>query len=336
MSNLLPHVSNPDPLGRVIVLPGGLQSSSVASLLGRLSLPPASAPALPVHTPDLSRLMALQQTATMANPLVQQWITNQIVQELSTLQMQSQNQLQLLRSGPSITITGPVLPPGPSQGHVTHPRTMASSSSDASSQILTSGIRGMPSITTEFNGMGATSSRVHFPSQQTAGTGNALSDGIPLSLSMDKANLSEFQCLVRDQIHLFAATQIDIDTSAQGRNRPIVVQQVGIRCRHCAQLPSAQRPRGAVYFPSKLSGLYQAAQNMTLNHFLTSCQSMPGPLQAKLVELKKKKTYVLGGGKSYWARGGRIKNIIEIDGRLFFENQVPPGIKDHFNLSNGT
>lgn len=44
----------------------------------------------------------------------------------------------------------------------------------------------------------------------------------------------------------------DMRGTAQGRNKPIVKGQVGIRCRHCALLPGACRPRGAVYFTSFL------------------------------------------------------------------------------------
>lgn len=149
------------------------------------------------------------------------------------------------------------------------------------------------------------------------------STGVPLSLTTDRSNLSEYQCMIREQIDLFAATQTDIDSSAQGRNRPIVVGQVGIRCRHCASLPSSRRSRGAVYYPAKLSGLYQAAQNMTLNHFTTTCQSIPQTVRDEMIRLKQNKSYVLGGGKGYWARGGQIRNILEIDDRLFFRHKVP-------------
>jgi hypothetical protein len=36
--------------------------------------------------------------------------------------------------------------------------------------------------------------------------------------------------------------------------------QVGIQCRHCVKSSPKLRARGAVYFPSKWSGIYQAAQ----------------------------------------------------------------------------
>uniref|UniRef100_A0A7S3P7M9 Uncharacterized protein n=1 Tax=Amphora coffeiformis TaxID=265554 RepID=A0A7S3P7M9_9STRA len=180
------------------------------------------------------------------------------------------------------------------------------------------------------NGAGAFSVS-HTASSNPAAT----SDSISLALTTDRTNLSDYQCMIREQIDLFAATQADIDSSAQGRNRPIVVGQVGIRCRHCAPLPSSRRSRGAVYYPAKLSGLYQAAQNMTLNHFTTTCQSIPQPLKDEMLRLKKNKSYVLGGGKGYWARGGQIRNIIEIDDRLFFHDKVPERFRSDIKQAEG-
>lgn len=85
-------------------------------------------------------------------------------------------------------------------------------------------------------------------------------DARDLSLPSDKGNLSAYQCLLREQILLFAVEIADIQCSAQGRNKPITLGQVGVLCRHCAKIPPGLRPCGAVYFPGKLSGLYQASQ----------------------------------------------------------------------------
>lgn len=78
-----------------------------------------------------------------------------------------------------------------------------------------------------------------------------------LALPSDRGNLSEYQCLLRKQIVLFSVSINDIQCSAQGRNKPIVIGQVGVLCRHCARIPPGMRPCGAAYFPGKLSGLYQ-------------------------------------------------------------------------------
>jgi hypothetical protein len=73
-----------------------------------------------------------------------------------------------------------------------------------------------------------------------------------ISMPFDAQSLSSYQCLVRQQIEIFQAVPADVEANAQGRNRPIVLGQVGIRCRHCAILPPKQRKSGAVYFPSKV------------------------------------------------------------------------------------
>ena len=172
----------------------------------------------------------------------------------------------------------------------------------------------------------------HPPSPPTSGGGSHRSasppsphGGIPLAIPSDEEHLSEYHCLVRAQIDLFAAGEADFQSNMQGRNRPIVRNQVGLRCRHCASItPPNRRPPGAVYYPSKLSGLYQAAVNMAKNHFMVSCQRIPMDVKARLARLKEKKTYMLGGGKGYWSTGGRIRNVVEVDNRLFFESCAPP------------
>jgi hypothetical protein len=100
---------------------------------------------------------------------------------------------------------------------------------------------------------------------------------ILLYIAKDDVSLSEYQCLVRNQIEVFEATQQDVKTGAQGRNRPIVLGQVGLRCRHCAILP--RRKRGAVYYPARLDRVYQAAQNMSKAHLMEQCQQMGTQLE---------------------------------------------------------
>jgi hypothetical protein len=54
---------------------------------------------------------------------------------------------------------------------------------------------------------------------------------VPLYLDFDEQTLNEYQCLVRKQIELFETKEEDIKSNAQGRNVPILIGQVGIRCR---------------------------------------------------------------------------------------------------------
>ncbi|GKY97842.1 hypothetical protein MPSEU_000742200 [Mayamaea pseudoterrestris] len=86
--------------------------------------------------------------------------------------------------------------------------------------------------------------------------------GTPLFMQCDVEQLSDYQSLLRKQLELFQAGPEDIECNTQGRKKPVVLGQVGLRCRHCSGYPLRSRGRGAVYYPSKLLGVYQAAQNM--------------------------------------------------------------------------
>lgn len=122
-----------------------------------------------------------------------------------------------------------------------------------------------------------------------------------LYLECDADSLSPYQCLVRNQIELFEALREDVESNAQGRNRPIVIGQVGIRCRYCNQLPPKQRARGGVYYPARLNGLYQAAQNMAVSHLAELCEYVPARVRDELKTLRERKSSA-GGGKKYWVR----------------------------------
>jgi hypothetical protein len=143
---------------------------------------------------------------------------------------------------------------------------------------------------------------------------------IPLYLQTDPTKLSEFQCLLRQQICLFEAGIYDIQSSAQGRNKPISMGQVGIVCRHCASVPPGLRPGGSMYFPSKLVGLYQSSQNMATNHFVKNCRNIPDEIRIRLNTCKDKKAVIVGGGgKQYWAIGARTMGVIESEDGLLFQ-----------------
>jgi len=143
---------------------------------------------------------------------------------------------------------------------------------------------------------------------------------ICLHLVCDADSLSPYQCLLRKQIEIFEALRGDTETNAQGRNRPIVIGQVGIRCRHCSSLPYRQRARGAVYFPARLAGLYQAAQNMAVSHLAQRCPLVPVDVRSKLTTLRERKSSA-GGGKKYWAEGVRVLGVFEDGDGLRFEER---------------
>jgi hypothetical protein len=146
---------------------------------------------------------------------------------------------------------------------------------------------------------------------------------IQLYISCDDDSLSEYQCLVRKHIELFEAKVEDVESNAQGRNRPIVLGQVGIRCRHCTMLPPRHRSRGAIYYPAKLQGIYQAAQNLAVAHLGEHCQNVPDDVRATLGRLRERKSSA-GGGKRYWANGVRVLGVYEDRDGLRFESRLAP------------
>ena len=87
---------------------------------------------------------------------------------------------------------------------------------------------------------------------------------ILLYVPSDDESLSPYQCFSRQNIELFEAQPVDVQTGAQGRNKPVKLGQVGIRCIHCADLHPKLRTRAAVYYPSRLSVLYQVSMLCTI------------------------------------------------------------------------
>jgi hypothetical protein len=153
--------------------------------------------------------------------------------------------------------------------------------------------------------------------------GRALSLYVP----SDDESLSQFQCLARKHIELFEAQEEDVEAGAQGRNKPIVMGQVGIRCIHCKVLPPNMRARAAVYYPSKLSVLYQAAQNIVNSHLPELCDGVPDNVRAELLSLGKKKSAV-GGGKNYWSDAAEILGVQNTgDQGLRFRDDCEVGVK---------
>ena len=293
-------------------------SPSPPSIVGNLSLPQQSISNLHLQLPRIS-IVPPTTSLTATNPLAHQIILDPVIRRLAGSSLSAEDQLQQLLGMNSLSIQGI----DPAQQSMIDRLSLASL--HAGWGLAT----GQPWATAgALSASAGLGSAVPSLSQTSISTQSDLLsvDAIPLSLPTDKSNLSEYQCLVREQIQLFSASRADVESSAQGRNRPIIEKQVGIRCRHCARFPSSGRSRGAVYFPAKLSGLYQAAQNMTLNHFTTTCQNIPEPLRNEIFRLKSRKSYVLGGGKGYWARGGQIRNLVEIEERLFFRTQIPENI----------
>lgn len=135
---------------------------------------------------------------------------------------------------------------------------------------------------------------------------------ISLATDKDDEKLSEYQILVRQQLEVFVADREDVASSMQGRKKHVYPGQVGLRCCHCAHIPSRERGKGAIYFPSKLESIYQAAQNMASSHLCESCECIDGTIRERLQSLRQRRD-TASGGKAYWADSCRKLGVYETE-----------------------
>jgi len=142
-----------------------------------------------------------------------------------------------------------------------------------------------------------------------------------MDLPSDKSQLSGYQIMIRQQLEFFASQQDDIDYSVQGRKKKAKLGQVGIRCRHCANIPLRQRGRGACYYPRTFDSIYQAAQNMATNHLHASCNQIPPEIRQQLCELRDRRD-TARGGKRYWSDACQALNLVEDEQGLRFADTV--------------
>jgi hypothetical protein len=136
---------------------------------------------------------------------------------------------------------------------------------------------------------------------------------------LDEIYLNSFHCFLRKQIVIFEATHEDIG-KIQGRNKGLALHQVGLGCRYCTPFRHTDRSRGVTYHPTRLSTIYQTAQNLVKNHFFRNCPNMPPVVKD---ELKVRSNRITksnrGGGKQYWSNVLQISGIVEVDGGLFYK-----------------
>lgn len=143
-----------------------------------------------------------------------------------------------------------------------------------------------------------------------------------LYMSCDDDVLSDHQVILRKQIEFFVAQQIDIDNFTPGPRKEISVGQVGIRCKHCAVLAPSKQSRGAMYFPSTLRAIYQAAQNMASVHCTDTCEHIHPLIKMELIDFQGRKAVMGHGGKKYWEEGAGARGIYETGlGLRFHEAQ---------------
>jgi len=153
------------------------------------------------------------------------------------------------------------------------------------------------------------------PFMMTPHSARPPSKGIQLALACDADQLSDYQVLIRQQLELFEAGSEDVEGNTQGRKKSVVLGQVGLRCRHCSPFPLRARGRGAVYYPGKLAGIYQAAQNMAGSHLIGACQQLPPHVREEIKKLRERRDNA-SSGKKYWSSACSAMGIYEFEGGL--------------------
>lgn len=126
-----------------------------------------------------------------------------------------------------------------------------------------------------------------------------------LYLSADYLTFSPYQIMIRKHVEFFEANAEEVAAkSPMGGARAIVLGQVGVRCRFCGAFPPSMRASGAVIYPSKRSGVYQAAQNIANSHWWEHCGHLPLEIRTELMELKNAAT----AGSASGSRAGSSSN----------------------------
>ena len=168
------------------------------------------------------------------------------------------------------------------------------------------------------------------PAGATAADGYPVCLPVSLSRSDDSQNLTSHQILLREQIEVFEATEQDANTHTRGRNKPIMVGQVGVRCKHCKHVSILQRQKGYTYFPNSMLGIYQAAQNMNTVHMQCGlCSEMPEEVKKQFVHsMCYSKVHQSGAGRQYWARAAKKLGLVDTESHgIRFIRNVPQGAK---------
>ena len=101
----------------------------------------------------------------------------------------------------------------------------------------------------------------------------------------DSVVLNPLHVFVRMQVEVFTATPHDIARPAPGRKNAIHLHQVGLRCIHCKGLPSRDRVKRAVCYPSSVGRVYHSASDMKFDHF-TNCRGLSPKLRETFEFLK--------------------------------------------------
>ncbi|KAI2507496.1 hypothetical protein MHU86_6988 [Fragilaria crotonensis] len=101
----------------------------------------------------------------------------------------------------------------------------------------------------------------------------------------DSSALNALHVFVRQQIEIFAASSNEMAQPAPGRKIAIRLNQVGLRCIHCKDLPPKDRVKRATCYPSCVGRVYHSVSDMKFDHF-PNCKGLSAQLKAKFDALR--------------------------------------------------
>ncbi|CAB9528003.1 expressed unknown protein [Seminavis robusta] len=127
---------------------------------------------------------------------------------------------------------------------------------------------------------------------------------MPLASEEDHNWLSEFHTFVRNEIVEVCFATAD-DVAARNISQQVFLNQVGIRCKCCADMNPAEKAPRAMAFPSSIAQIYQSFTMMLREHF-TRCSGMPEDIKEKIVALKQGKTAQgATNSKEFWEHSAK-------------------------------
>jgi len=148
---------------------------------------------------------------------------------------------------------------------------------------------------------------------------NAVGLILLLAMPEDRHCLSETLAIIRNNVEVFTATEVDVSAPAPGRKRPIQLGQVGLRCVYCRMCRQGNRVKRATCFPSSIGRIYRAVIDMKLDHF-KHCPYVPPGLKQRLDQLSQGTTRSTGMTVQYFIRSAMELGMMDIGSDGVFIN----------------
>lgn len=146
-----------------------------------------------------------------------------------------------------------------------------------------------------------------------------------LGISDDCHWLSDLLCLIRENLEVFSATNQDISERSKkgGMKTPIQPGRMGLRCIHCAHLPSSYRAKGAVSYPHSIRIVHQSVRNWQRYHF-DACNEIPQKVRQRYAALRSVRAHSGNASLQYWIDSAKSLGMMDTDHGIFFTNEPVP------------